>query len=406
MTVANAAWILAGSGRRVLAIDWDLESPGLHRYFRPFLSDPELTKSRGLVDFLTEFRLRKNYPDWLDDCTLSLNCHLGRGSISLIPAGRQGEGYAERVDHLSREDARESIGGDKGIADLRDRLKSKYDYVLIDGPTGVGQSVEICNALIPDVLVALFTLNHKTITGTAAAAEKALSGSANELRIFPVPSRVEYGESEKLREATRYAREVFEPLISHAQTGVATAYWNDVEIPYVSYYAFEEVPPALRDEPGSPRGLTGSHERLLSRIAGQPITFAPPNEAQRQKLIRAYGFRGGPPLVPQSIEKVTPNSTQNRFPRRLGWRWQLVAAAVLVLLLSTVILIRLWPRNDAAAKISAMIDDLLKIEQTASKNDIELPKADLNRAYTSLRAIRDALKKPQTKEPTQAPNYP
>ena len=55
MALANVAWILASQGKRVLAIDWDLEAPGLHRYFHPFLSDKELTESPGLIDYVTEF---------------------------------------------------------------------------------------------------------------------------------------------------------------------------------------------------------------------------------------------------------------------------------------------------------------------------------------------------------------
>src|SRR6516162_3614529 len=56
MTLANVAWILASAGKRVLAVDWDLEAPGLHRYFSPFLSDKDLTGSEGLIDLLIEFR--------------------------------------------------------------------------------------------------------------------------------------------------------------------------------------------------------------------------------------------------------------------------------------------------------------------------------------------------------------
>src|ERR1051326_8441520 len=50
MALANFAWIMAASGKRVLAIDWDLEAPGLHRYFRPFLVDPDLFETDGLID--------------------------------------------------------------------------------------------------------------------------------------------------------------------------------------------------------------------------------------------------------------------------------------------------------------------------------------------------------------------
>src|SRR5262245_8262241 len=57
MTLANVAWILASNGKQVLTIDWDLEAPGLHRYFMPFLVDKELKVSEGLMDMIDEFRL-------------------------------------------------------------------------------------------------------------------------------------------------------------------------------------------------------------------------------------------------------------------------------------------------------------------------------------------------------------
>jgi MinD-like ATPase involved in chromosome partitioning or flagellar assembly len=55
MAMANLAWLLASRGRKVLTIDWDLEAPGLHRFFRPVLTDPEQETSEGLIDFLTEY---------------------------------------------------------------------------------------------------------------------------------------------------------------------------------------------------------------------------------------------------------------------------------------------------------------------------------------------------------------
>ncbi|MFM7830997.1 MAG: hypothetical protein ACKPJD_04370, partial [Planctomycetaceae bacterium] len=56
MSLANVAWILAMNGHRVLMLDWDLEAPGLHRWFGPLLDDPELHESRGLIEFFTDFR--------------------------------------------------------------------------------------------------------------------------------------------------------------------------------------------------------------------------------------------------------------------------------------------------------------------------------------------------------------
>ncbi len=55
MALANVAWILASNGYRVLAVDWDLEAPGLHRYFAPFMLDPDLVESDGVIDIVNNY---------------------------------------------------------------------------------------------------------------------------------------------------------------------------------------------------------------------------------------------------------------------------------------------------------------------------------------------------------------
>jgi hypothetical protein len=65
MSLANIAWILASQGRRVLVLDWDLEAPGLHRYFHPFLTDKELTASDGIIDFVIKFATAATTPHLL-----------------------------------------------------------------------------------------------------------------------------------------------------------------------------------------------------------------------------------------------------------------------------------------------------------------------------------------------------
>jgi len=105
MALANVAWILASMGRRVLAIDWDLEAPGLHRYFRPFLIDEELTATEGLMDFVDRYANEairplaegeRADPDWFlpftdfSDYVVSINFPSFRsgGKIDLLPAGK------------------------------------------------------------------------------------------------------------------------------------------------------------------------------------------------------------------------------------------------------------------------------------------------------------------------------
>ena len=64
MALANVAWILASAGKRVLTIDWDLEAPGLHRYFQPFLTDKELRgqESQGIIDMVMDFAVQAATP--------------------------------------------------------------------------------------------------------------------------------------------------------------------------------------------------------------------------------------------------------------------------------------------------------------------------------------------------------
>src|ERR1700676_2252434 len=116
MALANFAWLLAVSGKRVLAIDWDLEAPGLHRYFRPFLVDNDLVETDGLIDAFWQFAAsaltnassggRSSSSDQetevseaLEDSTRRLEWDFPSGGyIDFIGAGRQGATYSERVN--------------------------------------------------------------------------------------------------------------------------------------------------------------------------------------------------------------------------------------------------------------------------------------------------------------------
>ncbi len=55
MALANVAWILAANGKRVLVVDWDLESPGLHRFFKPFLAAEAIETSSGIIDMIRTY---------------------------------------------------------------------------------------------------------------------------------------------------------------------------------------------------------------------------------------------------------------------------------------------------------------------------------------------------------------
>ena len=55
MALANVAWILASNGLKVLVVDWDLDSPGLHRYFHPFLDPAKVAATPGVIELITDY---------------------------------------------------------------------------------------------------------------------------------------------------------------------------------------------------------------------------------------------------------------------------------------------------------------------------------------------------------------
>ena len=60
MALANAACLLAqrlkGPSQRVLVLDWDLEAPGLHRFFTPRSEDSENINRPGVLDYFYALR--------------------------------------------------------------------------------------------------------------------------------------------------------------------------------------------------------------------------------------------------------------------------------------------------------------------------------------------------------------
>src|SRR5207244_3971205 len=157
-----------------------LQAPGLHRYFSPFLKDPDLTHSDGVIDFVIEFVSEAMTPilegqpqpptDWylpLANVTRYASSLAwdfpGNGTLDLIPAGRQGVSYATRVNSFDWGDFYDRLRGGTFLEAARQVMIDKYDYVLIDSRTGVSDTAGICTIQLPDALVACFTFNNQTI---------------------------------------------------------------------------------------------------------------------------------------------------------------------------------------------------------------------------------------------------
>src|SRR5438094_11627 len=59
LAIANVATYLALLGQKVVAVDFDLEAPGLHYKLLPSYPEPEFAKLRGMIDYIHD-RLKNN----------------------------------------------------------------------------------------------------------------------------------------------------------------------------------------------------------------------------------------------------------------------------------------------------------------------------------------------------------
>src|SRR5256885_3737675 len=124
--LANIAILLSRWGYRVLAIDWDLEAPGLHHYFAPLMAAPP---TAGVVELVGDFAAGGVKP---------LNDYLTRldGAVDLLAAGRPDDGYPGRVQDLDWAGLYQ-----RGLADCLEECRAHwtadYDFVLIDSRTGI-----------------------------------------------------------------------------------------------------------------------------------------------------------------------------------------------------------------------------------------------------------------------------
>src|SRR5688572_6797695 len=172
MALANVAWSLANRGSRVLTIDFDLEAPGLPRYFAPFLDQRALVSSPGLIDFFFEHveraKASRGFP------SISLGGSEGAqealmtyavpvkwsfpdgGTIDLLPSGKPGPAYARRVSGFDWHAFYEFFAGRELLQRIRKELQSQYDYVLVDSRTGLNDTAGICTVLLPDAVVVCF----------------------------------------------------------------------------------------------------------------------------------------------------------------------------------------------------------------------------------------------------------
>lgn len=267
-TLANIAILLARWGYRVLAIDWDLEAPGLHEYFAPLLREPPRT---GLVELVNDFTTGTV------ESTASYVTHLDidDGVVDLIAAGAKDGGYARRVQDIDWADLYQ-----RGFADALEGFRkdwvTNYDFVLIDSRTGWADIASICTAHLPDRLVLVFTANEQSINGAVEVAERAnvvrdrMPYDRPKLAVLPVlsrfDSRVEYKRAETWYQmCTDMTTPLFSNwLVKHVPPALMLRH---LTLPYVSYWSFGEQLPVLEETSPSTDQIAYAMETVAAIVA-------------------------------------------------------------------------------------------------------------------------------------------
>ncbi len=306
MALANIACLLAQrqvGGKGVLMVDWDVEAPGLHRFFQGRFNkqfaqsddiDRALDEQPGLMDVFLELDKAMRSPDLFSEnqteeiASAVLNqIHLERfivetdiPSLYLLKAGRFDEKYAYRVNTFQWEDFYNR--SPSLIRLFAERLTEQYQYVLIDSRTGITDISGICTMLMPDKLVAVFTPNRQSLTGVLDVIRQATnyrrqSDDLRPLAVFPLPSRIEVTEP-TLRDDWRYGNpkkeiigyqpqfeEFFKAVYDLVECKLDT-YFDEVQIQHIPSYAYGEQIAVLVERAKDRLSLTRSYESFTGRL--------------------------------------------------------------------------------------------------------------------------------------------
>lgn len=272
-TLANIAVLLARWGYRVLAVDWDLEAPGLHHYFAAVLPDKP---QAGVVDLAHEFLAGAE----------TTSSHAVRvdvdGRLDLLAAGRVAAGrldvsYRRRMQAINWEELYR-----RGFAAFLERHRAmwtaRYDFVLIDSRTGVSDIAGICTAHLPDRLVVVFTANDQNLCDVVDVVRRAdnardrLPYDRPRHVVLPVLSRLDNRmEYERAERWQRRCAEVVAPLFRNwlVKSVSADLMVRHLTVPYISYWSFGEQLPVLEELVPSADQVSFALETVAAVIAQQ-----------------------------------------------------------------------------------------------------------------------------------------
>jgi len=339
MALANTAVLLArhvrASGNdeaQVLMIDWDVEAPGLHRFFTNRIQEPDYESRPGLMELMAELdqKLKKIQDFEEEDQELAIYETLQDidfqqytlttdiGHLRLLEAGRFDETYGGRVNSFRWDEFHRRTPSFFRI--FASWLSESYLYVLIDSRTGLTDTSGICTTLMPEKLVVVFTPNRQSLTGLRRFVKRATEYRTNSsdmrpLIVYPLPSRIE-ASLDRLRSEWRSGNEEkkiegYEPLfqdILQEAYGLKRCdlreYFEEVQIQQTPEYAYGEDIAVLTEAEADIFSLSSSFKRFTDRLVLQDAPWA--SEARVESTKKEFAKKSSL-IAERAFEQLSPS---------------------------------------------------------------------------------------------------
>ena len=286
MALANIAEIFFKKGLKVLIVDWDLEAPGLERFF--FAEIKEILDKPGVIDMLLNYKEQMSQEISIkkdedlpfeepDQYIVDVHPNSKKGKLYLLTAGKRSEDhfsqYASSVLTFNWQDFYLNWEGELYLDWIRQKLEKLADVVLIDSRTGVNEMGGICTYQLADVVILFCAINQQNIEGTKIMAQnftnpELIKYRANrDLKVIIVPARVEdRAEMKDLRIYEENFIKKFDRFLPASIGSKLKSFW-ELKIPHVPYYAFNETLAISKSDQEHPDDLVIAFKRLGSIMA-------------------------------------------------------------------------------------------------------------------------------------------
>ena len=282
MALANVAALLAKWGRKVLVIDFDLEAPGIEKYFDGALSG--LSASRkdvpGIIDLIYSIIDGEDKLTWKDCIIKCTSAHFTK-ELSIITAGRDDGNYISKAQNLNWDKLFNENDFGNYLESIRKEWIKEYDIILIDSRTGITDIGGICTIHLPDVVVLMFTTNDQSLYGIKDVIERVrkqhetLPFDRSALVAIPVPSRdesrTEYEASSRWKK--KFSKELSDLYKDWLPKNKKPEDILDLlKIPYIPYWSFGEKLPVLEEGTTDPSGIGFAFE-ILAKTINSKLTW-------------------------------------------------------------------------------------------------------------------------------------